>query len=63
MWINTEFKIKVIQAFDRLQTQGVAVADHAAADLLETPLKYLEAIMGQAKVLKAEREVVKPIAS
>lgn len=49
MWISPAFHLKVIRAYDRLQTQGVAVADHAAADLLENPLKYLEALMGQAK--------------
>lgn len=63
MWINADFKIKVIQAFDRLQTQGVAVADHAAADLLENPLKYLEAIIGQAKELQARLQVVEPKAA
>ncbi len=42
MWISPAFHLKVIRAYDRLQTQGVAVADHAAADLLENPLKYLE---------------------
>ena len=35
MWISPAFHLKVIRAYDRLQTQGVAVADHAAADLLE----------------------------
>ena len=30
MWISPAFNLKVIRAFDRLQTQGVAVADHAA---------------------------------
>ncbi len=48
MWISAAFQLKVIRAFDTLQTQGVAVADHAAEDLLKNPLKYLEAIIGQA---------------
>lgn len=52
MWISASFQLKVIRAFDTLQTQGVAVADHAAEDLLKNPLKYLEAISGQAKELQ-----------
>lgn len=43
MWISAAFQLKVIRAFDTLQTQGVAVAEHAAGDLLKNPLKYLEA--------------------
>ncbi|WP_369413788.1 BRO family protein [Halomonas alkalisoli] len=39
------------------QTQGVAVADHAAADLLTNPMKYIEALMGQAKKIEAERDL------
>lgn len=39
MWISATFQLKVIRAFDTLQTQGVAVADHAAEDLLKNPLK------------------------
>lgn len=30
MWVSAAFHLKVIRAYDRLQTQGVAVADHAA---------------------------------
>lgn len=60
MWISPAFNLKVIRAFDRLQTQGVAVADHAAEDLLKNPLKYLEAIIGQAKELQARLAVVEP---
>lgn len=60
MWISPAFNLKVIRAFDRLQTQGVAVADHAAEDLLKNPLKYLEAIIGQAKELQAKLEVAQP---
>lgn len=37
MWISAAFQLKVIRAFDTLQTQGVAVADHAAEDLLKNP--------------------------
>jgi len=44
MWISAAFQLKVIRAFDTLQTQGVTVADHAAEDLLKNSLKYLEAI-------------------
>lgn len=34
MWISAAFQLKVIRAFDTLQTKGVAVAEHAAEDLL-----------------------------
>jgi hypothetical protein len=53
MWISPEFNLKVIEAFDRLNTQGVAVAEHVTEDLLKNPLKYLDALIGQAKLLKA----------
>lgn len=49
MWISPAFHLKVIRAYDRLATQGVAVHENAAEDLLKNPLKYLEAIMRQAK--------------
>ena len=57
MWISPAFNLKVIRAFDTLQTQGVAVAEHAAADLLSNPLKYLEAIIGQAYCLKKKQHL------
>ncbi|WP_434657524.1 KilA-N domain-containing protein [Chromobacterium violaceum] len=41
MWISSSFHLKVIRAFDRLNTKGVAVAEHAAADLRQNPLKYM----------------------
>lgn len=63
MWVSPAFHLKVIEAYDRLQTQGVAVADHAAADLLKNPLKYLEAIIGQAKELQAQLEIAQPKAA
>lgn len=31
MWISPAFHLKVIRAYDTLQTQGVAVAEHSAA--------------------------------
>jgi hypothetical protein len=60
MWISPTFNLKVINFFERGQTQGVAVAEHAADDLLKNPLKYLEAIIGQAKELQAQLDVAKP---
>lgn len=60
MWISAAFQLKVIRAFDTLQTQGVAVAEHAAEDLLKNPLKYLEAIIGQAKELQAQLAIAAP---
>ena len=58
MWISPAFNLKVIRAFDTLQTQGVAVADHAAADFLKNPLPFVEVLLNQAKILKAERDVL-----
>lgn len=58
MWISPKFNLKVIRAFDTLQTQGVAVAAHAAEDVLNDPLSYMEKIFAQAKVLKAERDAL-----
>lgn len=34
MWVSPAFHLKVIRFFDRGVKDGVAVADHAAADLL-----------------------------
>lgn len=59
MWISPAFHLKVIRTFDNLQTQGVAVADHAVEDLLNDPLSYLDRLMAQAKKLKAERDAAK----
>lgn len=56
MWISPEYHLKVIRAYDRLATEGVAVHEDAAVDLLANPLKYLEALLGQAKALQAERD-------
>lgn len=57
MWISPQFNLKVIRAYDRLATQGVAVHENAVEDLLANPLKYIEALIGQAKTLKAERDL------
>ncbi|WP_254894012.1 KilA-N domain-containing protein [Chromobacterium violaceum] len=56
MWISPKFHLEVIRAYDRLATDGVAVHKNAVDDLLTNPLKYLEALMGQAKALQAEKE-------
>lgn len=57
MWVSPAFQLMVIQAYDTLQTQGIAVAEHAAEDLLADPLTYLERVFNQAKQLKAERDL------
>ena len=57
MWISPAFHLKVIRAYDTLQTQGIAVAEHAAEDLLADPLTYLERVFEQAKKLQAERDL------
>lgn len=56
MCISPKFHLEVIRAYDRLATDGVAVHKNAVDDLLTNPLKYLEALMGQAKALQAEKE-------
>lgn len=35
MWISPAFHLKVIRAYKTLQTQGIAVAEHAAASFLD----------------------------
>ena len=57
MWISPAFHLKVIQAYDTLQTQGIAVAEHAAEDLLADPLTYLERVFEQAKKLQAAKQI------
>ncbi|MGE8408935.1 MAG: phage antirepressor KilAC domain-containing protein [Pseudomonas sp.] len=54
MWISPTYHLKVIRAYDRLATQGVAVHENAAGDLLANPLKYIQALMGQAQTLVDE---------
>ncbi|QXH49963.1 phage antirepressor KilAC domain-containing protein [Pseudomonas fakonensis] len=54
MWVSPSYNLKVIRAYDRLATQGVAVHDNAAEDLLANPLKYIQALMGQAQTLVDE---------
>lgn len=57
MWISPAFHLKVIHAYDTLQTQVIAVADHAADDLLTNPLAYFEKVLAQAKQIQAERDL------
>lgn len=59
MWISPAFHLKVIRAYDELQTQGIAVAEHAAEDVLSNPLDYFERVLQQAKKLQAERDQLK----
>lgn len=56
MWVSPEFQLEVIRSYDRLATEGVAVHYTAAESVLEDPLSYMEKIIAQAKVLKAERD-------
>lgn len=60
MWISPAFHLKVIHAFKRLNKEGIAVADHAAQDLLNDPLKYFEKVLAQAKELQAKLAVAQP---
>ena len=54
MWISPVYHLKVIRAYDRMVTDGVAVHENAAQDLLNNPLKYIQALMGQAQALVEE---------
>lgn len=54
MWISPEYHLKVIHAYDRMVTDGVAVHENAALDLLNNPLKYVQAIIGRAQALVEE---------
>ena len=54
MWISPQFHLKVIRAYDRLATQGVAVHEDVALDVLKNPLKYLDALMMQAKEIEKD---------
>ena len=56
MWISPQFHLKVIRAYDRLATRGVAVHESAAEDLLKNPLKYMRELLDQAEKIKAERD-------
>lgn len=51
MWISTDFHLEVIQAYDRLATNGVAVHQNAARYLLDNPTPYLDTIIQQAHSL------------
>ena len=56
MWVSPEFQLEVIRSYDRLATEGVAVHASAAEAVLDDPLTYMEKVIAQAKVLKAERD-------
>ncbi|WP_167360996.1 KilA-N domain-containing protein [Pseudomonas citronellolis] len=56
MWISPKFQLEVIRSYDRLATEGVAVHASAAEAVLDDPLTYMEKVIAQAKVLKAERD-------
>ncbi len=58
MWISPAFHLKVVEFFDRGQTQGVAVADHAVEEVLDDPFAFMEKLFTQAKILKAERDAL-----
>ncbi|WP_433738543.1 KilA-N domain-containing protein [Pseudomonas putida] len=54
MWISPAYHLKVIEAYDRMVTDGVAVHESSAQDLLDNPLKYISALMTQAQTLVEE---------
>jgi anti-repressor protein len=51
MWISPVYHLKVIRAYDRMVSDGVAVHENAALDLLRNPLKYIGPLMAQAQTL------------
>ncbi|MFY1663731.1 KilA-N domain-containing protein [Pseudomonas sp. Pseu.R1] len=55
MWISAEYHLKVIRAYNRLATEGVAVHENAAQDLLNNPLKYIQALIEQAQKLLKQK--------
>jgi len=68
MWISPGFHLEVIEAYDRMVTDGVAVHESVAQDLLTNPLKYITPLLAQAQALveknarleqKAEEDVPK----
>jgi phage antirepressor YoqD-like protein len=63
MWISPAFHLKVIRAYDRLATQGVAVHESAAADVLKNPLKYLRSVIDQAELLQEQLKIAAPKAA
>ena len=42
MWISPAFHLKVIRAYDQLQTRGIAVAEHTMSDFLDAPFTFHE---------------------
>lgn len=56
MWVSPKLHLEVIRSYDRLATEGVAVHASAAEAVLDDPLTYMEKVIAQAKVLKAERD-------
>lgn len=56
MWISAKFHLEVIRSYDRLATEGVAVHASPAEAVLDDPLTYMEKVIAQARVLKAERD-------
>lgn len=54
MWISPGFHLMVIEAYDRMVTEGVAIHENAAQDLLNNSLKYLQTLVGQAQALVEE---------
>lgn len=58
MWISAKFHLEVIRCYDRLVTEGVAVHQNAAADVLANPLKYMRSLIEQAEKLQAENEAM-----
>lgn len=56
MWISPQFHPKVIRAYDRLATKGVAVHEDAAEAVLKPPLKYMRYLLDQAEKLQPERD-------
>jgi phage antirepressor YoqD-like protein len=59
MWISADYYLKVIRAYDRMVTDGVAVHENAAQDFLNDPQKYIQTLKGQAQILVDENAQLK----
>lgn len=51
MWISPSFHLRVIQAYKRLATRGVAIHENAAQYILDNPAPYFETIIEQVQHL------------
>ncbi|OIN07926.1 KilA-N domain-containing protein [Oceanisphaera psychrotolerans] len=56
MWISPAFHLKVIRAYDELQTNGVAFSDRAVAQVAMGELEEAELLLKAMEMLKSKTE-------